>query len=304
MVSAQTAAVASPKVNVPGSSTYSKAVSSEPGLYNLTRPRASAAIQSCILYLASQLSDPLGGAFAPVLSSSRKLAGPTDGPDPSKAEAVMELNRLKALAKIYGLSRNEAHACVRLALGQSVEQDFFTTAAANRRKAGSGNPSKVMPTMPNVSLGSSLLRLIVPRPGVEYGKDLVLDLLGCLGPAPGVLEDKRYKKMQQRSKNAAGLEKRAGDDDEDEEAGEEAADVKGTEEEKKKKGDKPLRRHVHLKVQVSFRSQVPLLRARHLLTQCRPLPLTKGSSAETAHSAARRACAADSAFCICHRRHE
>lgn len=252
MVSAQATAAASSKDNRAGSTTAFKAVSNEPGLYDLTRPRASAAIQSCILYLASQLSDPLGGAFAPGLPSLRRLTGPGEAPDPSKAEAVTELNRLKALAKIYGLARNEAHACVRLAVGQLVEQDFFTAAAANRRKSGSGNTSKVMPTMPNVSLGSSLLRLIVPRPGVEYGKVMVLDLLGCLGPAPGVLEDKRYKRMQQRSKNAAGLEKRVGDDDEDDEAGEEAADVKGTEEEKKK-GDKPLRRHVHLKVQVSFR---------------------------------------------------
>ena len=220
-------------------------------IYNLSSPQVEERINDCISHLSQQLADPLGGAFS--ISGPSGLAG-RGADDPVKNAAKESLEELKELSRVYGLDAKEAHACVRMALGLPVTG--FEPADQEDREL-MDSLSSHPPHVPNQTLGAKFLKLILPRPGAVYGKDLVLDVLGCLGPAPGALEAPAAEKKKRNRSAAASRSARDGDEDTSD--GEEEEAVTKTKEKKKSNG-KPFRRHVHLKVQVSSASaSAPLM---------------------------------------------
>ncbi|KDN45752.1 hypothetical protein K437DRAFT_118981 [Tilletiaria anomala UBC 951] len=245
----------------------SSSSSEPPRLYGLTPSRANALINARIRHIGAELADPVG-AFAPASSLNRSLAAAAaaagreggNGGDRVKALANERLQELKELSHIYGLNERQAHACVRMALGLSIKAALAAPADAGddddsaRKGKARGMRADTLartPAVPSIALGSSLLKLIVPRPGSEYGKELVLDILGALGPAPGALEDPRAN--GQKAGGSSGLPAQdAQEEGEEEEEAEEEPDGDmdaSRHRDMKKKAGKPLRRHVHLRVQ-------------------------------------------------------
>ncbi len=171
--------------------------------------------------------------------------------------------------------------------GEEEDKEEGETKQRKRRRLHGGS-LRGEPITPSVSLGNAFLKLVYPRPGVGvtststsssedapergigaaaaagddserfYSREMVLDMLGCLGPAPGTLEPPKPKKGKKSGGGGSDSddtppENDNDDDDEDDEDGEAGRSGTKKEKEKKKRRDstagRAFRKHVPLKVQ-------------------------------------------------------